>query len=184
LSRRYYALKAEQARLEKKVGRLTVTDTSKLHIRALETGEELHFAWRVYVPAGFKLRFEHNNGSGQSWNGSPQEFIARARIRRNDDGSWQFYLKRSGGASLSTFGGEEFSRMIDGRWDEVGIEQLAADDMVVMDSSEVACLLRLTLSDELKEEAKERLGRHLGERCQSSLMEIRFGSADAFQGIR
>lgn len=53
-------LVSEFERLKNKVGDLTVDDPSKVHVRVLDTGEDLHFAWRVYFPAGFPFSVKNS----------------------------------------------------------------------------------------------------------------------------
>jgi hypothetical protein len=47
----------ERSRLSEKydeparvTGDLPIADASKVHVRALDTGDPMHFAWRVYYP--------------------------------------------------------------------------------------------------------------------------------------
>jgi hypothetical protein len=59
-------LLAEQAQLEAEFGQMPIADPSKVYVLALETGEELHFAWRVHFPAKFYPRWQTKSGRGSS----------------------------------------------------------------------------------------------------------------------
>ena len=63
------------------------------------------------------------------------------------------------------------------RWDEVQVEQLGSDDTVaVIDRHKGAALLRLTVSDDLKREAKQKLGKYVDRVFEPALLDVRFGS--------
>ena len=175
-------LLTERRRLEKMVGLLPVGDLSKVHVRALETGDELHFAWRVYLPAGFRVRWECGDGSnGGSFSSVPREFIARVRLREDERGRLLVFVKQAGGSSRFGLGDEQVADLLRGRWDEVQVEQLALDDVVVVDADEVATLLRLTPSGDLMREAEQKLDKHFAKRFEKALLDVRFGSDQAFQ---
>ncbi len=175
-------LLAEKTRLEEKVGSLPISDPSKVHVRALETGEELHFAWRVYLPAGFSARWEcESGGSSSSSSSGTREFIARARLREDEHGTLYVFAKQDGGSMKLGLGNERLADLLRDRWREIGVEQLGSDGVVVVDGSQVATLLRLTLSDDLKREADEKLGKHFVGRFGKALFEVRFGSDQAFR---
>jgi len=180
--RRHQQLLAERERLEEQVGRLRIEDPSKVHVRALETGEELHFAWRVYFPAGFTLRAKDSN-SGSTWaskHPDPIEFIARVRFRERYDGQLNVFTKLAG-SSRSPIGDQRLADLLRGRWDEVQVEQLGSDAQIAIDADKGATLLRLTLSDDLKREASEMLSKSSAARFQTALFDMRLGSDKAFQ---
>lgn len=175
-------LLTEKRRLEKMVGSLSVGDRSKLHVRAMETGDALHFAWRVYLPASFKVKWKYgSSGSSSSSSSIPREFITRVRLRESERGSLHVFIKQAGGSSRFEIGDEQLADLLRGRWDEVRVEQLASDVVAVVDADEVATLLRLTLSDDLKREADEKLDKHFAKRFETALLDVRFGSDQAFQ---
>jgi hypothetical protein len=175
-------LLTERTRLEKKVGSMPIDDQSKVHVRALETGDELHFAWRVYLPAGFNIRWRYSDqGSSWSTSQSAREFIARVRLREDKRGIVYVFIKQCGGSSRSALGDGQVADLLRDRWDEVRVEQLAAEDVVVVDADEVATLLRLTLSDDLKREAEQKLNKYFAKRFETALLDVRFGSDQAFQ---
>jgi hypothetical protein len=180
--RKHQQLLAERERLEKQVGRLRIEDPSKMYVRALETGEELHFAWRVYFPAGFNLRAKNSN-SGSTWvskHAEPIEFIARVRFRERYDGLLNVFTKLAG-SRRGPIGDRRLADLLRGRWDEVQVEQLGSDGQVAIDADEGATFLRLTLSDDLKREAGEKLSKSLATRFQRLLFDMHLGSDKAFQ---
>lgn len=101
-------LLTEFRRLEKKVGHLPIEDPTKVYVRALKTDEELHFAWRVYLPAGFNVRWQ-NSGGGSSWssNSNAGEFIARVRFRQNDRGVLSVFTKQRSGSGMMGLGNRQ-----------------------------------------------------------------------------
>ncbi len=175
-------LLAEYYRLVNEVGDLEIGDPSKIHVRAIDTGEDLHFAWRVYLPAGFKANWKHNSGgTGSSWNSSPREFIARVRLLEDDGGRLRMFSKEDGGSGMFGFGNRELADLLRGRWDEIEVEQLGSDGIVVIKPDEVAVMLRLRLSDDLKHEAEEKLPKYMFKRFETEFFALRLGSDEAFE---
>src|SRR6478609_5418149 len=85
-------LRATQERLARKAGDLALNDPTRAHFLALPTGEPLHFAWRVYFPAGSSITIlDRNGGSSSLGIGSAEQFIARVRIREDDNGQLFLY---------------------------------------------------------------------------------------------
>ena len=175
-------LLAERGRLEKKVGSLPIGDPSKAHVRALETGEPLHFAWRVYLPAASNLRWKcSSGGSSCSSSSGASDFIARVRVRENEQGRLDVFTKQGGGSARLGLGDEQLADLLRDRWNEIRVEQLGANGVAVIDANEVSTLLRLTLSDDLKREAAEKLEERVVKRFQTALFDVRFGPDRAFR---
>lgn len=147
------AARAEYERLVRLTGDLPITDASKIHVLALETGESLHFAWRVYLPPNCRIMVKHNGGSSSSFQSNPQHLIARVRFREQPPGRLQVYTRFSGGSSQMGFGDDSLATFLRGRWDQVFVEQLGADKTAVLKLDEEAVLLRLTLPEELLSQA-------------------------------
>ena len=175
-------LRTEYERLAKKVGDLPIEDPSKVYVLALETDEKLHFAWRIYLPPNVKLRWQTSDG-GRSWSSyrDAREFIARVRFREDENGQLIVFTKRANGSGMFRFENRQVADLLRGRWDEIQVEQLGAGEIVTVEPDEIATLLRLTLSDELKQQANEKLDNNFKKRIQTDLFSIRFGSDDAFQ---
>ena len=79
------SLAAHHVRLLAAAGELPADDPTLIYLKALDTGDPLHFAWRVHLPANSHLEVRSRTGSGWSggfWSGSsPTDFIARVRLR-------------------------------------------------------------------------------------------------------
>src|SRR5689334_110913 len=78
-------------RMVRVAGDLAIADPTKVYIRALDMGEPLHFAWRVYLPPNYTLVVRNltgngSSGSSTSWSLNPVEFIARVRFRKDEQG--------------------------------------------------------------------------------------------------
>ena len=177
-------LLTEHSRLEEKFLSLPLEDPSKMHVRALETGEELHFAWRVYSPAGYYCRW-WNSGGGSPWQTTnAEEVVVRVRLREDEHGVLRVFVKQAGGSSLSEVGNRQVADLLRDRWDEVEVEQLGSDGVAVVDADEITTLLRLTLSDDLKRELDRKLGADYTRRYQRALLHVRFGPEEALWAQR
>ncbi len=174
---------AEHTRLEAKVGRLPIRDRSKLHVLSLETGDDLLYTWRVYIPADFAF-YCHSSRGQRGWRAgsdTPYERVYRLRLRVSDDGVLQVYEDCFGSSTMLDIGDRKFAEFIRERWNEVAVEQLGANKIAVIDADEVATLLRITLSDELMKEAKRKFGNSLMGHDENSLYHIRIGSRKAMR---
>ncbi len=181
---KHQELLTEHRRLEEKFLSLPLEDPSKMHVRALETGEELHFAWRVYSPAGYNCSW-WNNGGGSGWQTTDaEEAVVRVRLREDDDGVLRVFVKEVGGSCFLTLGNRQVTDLLRDRWDEVELEQLGSDGVAVVDADEVTTLLRLSLSDDLKWEFDRKLGADYAQRFQRALLHVRFGPEEALRDQR
>jgi len=145
-------------RLARKAGDLEVGDPNQVHLRAFPTGEPLHFAWRVYLPARYPARVRVRAGQSSSdtsgSRGQPMEFIARVRFREDENGVLNVYWKFAGYGIREAVGDRAFATLLRGRWDEVAVEQLGADGLVGLDADRSVTLLRLRLPADLQESAR------------------------------
>lgn len=181
-SQTHQPLLAEQKRLEQKVGTLRIEDPSKMHVRALETGEPLHFTWRVYLPVGSTVLRREDGRARFGWPiREPREFMLRVRFREDDDGVLRVFTQRTNGSGTSELGSRQLADLLRDRWDEIQVEQLGRDHLVVVEPDEVPILLRLTLSEELRREAEQKLSQREWKRFQTELFGYRIGSDKAFQ---
>src|SRR3954447_22163269 len=90
--------------LARVTGDLPIEDPSKVYVLALDTGEELHYAWRIYFPRNARLIVTDNAGSqSSSWSSTPAEFIARVRIREDDQRRFEVYYRFLSGSSRWSF---------------------------------------------------------------------------------
>ena len=112
----------------------------------------MHYAWRVYFPRNSRLILTDGAGSqSTSWSSDPDEFIARVRIREDDQGRLEIYSHFSGGSSRMSLGDKSLADLLRGRWDEVRVEQLGAGDVAAIDPGRPEVLLRLTLPETMRD---------------------------------
>jgi hypothetical protein len=149
---------AEFRRLAKEIGDLTIEDGSKVHVLALETGEPLDFAWRVYVPTDFSTRIGFGGqmfDSGYSGNQDPVDFIVRARFRKSADGSLDIFVKEGDGSMRPNYVNKEVAALIRDHPEWVRVEQLGKDGIAVVDPKRNVLLLQLRMSPEMEAEARK-----------------------------
>src|SRR4051794_9503403 len=96
-------LEARYARMVRIAGDLPVADPSKVYIRAVDTGEPLHYAWRIYLPPNYTLIVRNrtgygSSGSSTSWSLNSVEFLARVRLRKDEQGLMHVYTHFDGGS--------------------------------------------------------------------------------------
>ncbi|MFO0892383.1 MAG: hypothetical protein U0790_24990 [Isosphaeraceae bacterium] len=173
-------LERTYARMVAAVGDLPIGDPGKIHLRALETGEPLHFAWRVYFPANSNVRVSSPNGGFfTSSSSGATEFLARVRLRENAQGQIDLYTHFSGGSSRSTLFDPKLTKLLHGRWGEIRVEQLGSPDLAVLDPDKPAILLRLILPEDLQAEARKVLDEYDLKRIIPEFYELTIGPPDA-----
>jgi hypothetical protein len=169
--REHRQLRAEHRVLKAEVGLVSVGDPTKLHVAAIETGDPLDFAWQVYLPAKFELRWKAQFGGGASsgshggGNTDPFYDLLRVRIRETAEGRPQVWFKHRSGSSLMGVSPRDFKLLKNG---SVLIEQLGQHETAILDRDQVGTLL---------------LVRELGP-DKKPLIEVRFGTPEAFQRER
>jgi hypothetical protein len=167
-------LQAEYHRLVRLTGDLDIKDPSKVYLQAVETGEPLHFAWRVYLPQGRTWNVEMKGLGSVSTTGIVGgESIARVRLLENKDGGLSIFEHFGNATSQSTLGDTSLVEFLKGRWGKVKVEQMGSDGAVATDPNELAVILRVTLPDDLRAEAKAKLAPWLMDQVSSSLFELR-----------
>ncbi len=171
-----YKLSKTVERLSAKTGDLLIADPSMVYVQALPTGEPLHFAWRVYLPANYKLNLrEGSGGQTSSSSTSPSDFIARVRFREYESGDLHVYTRFEGGSSRSNLGDKTLARLLHNRWDKLQIKQLGADEVAVFAPNHAVTLLQLTLSEEMRQEARKTLAPDLQETYVPDLFKMELG---------
>ena len=169
-------LGAEYRRLADKTGEPPIRDASKVVVSALETGEPLHFAWRVHLPPNYRFSLWHSDGSYSSgWQSSAVESIARVRFREDEQGCLHVYTRFSGGASRMQVDGPALADLLRDRWHEIEADQLGAGGPVVLDADQPTRLLRLTLSQRLQDDARTALPDGSRERHVPVLFDLHLG---------
>ncbi len=168
------------ARLARKTGDLLIADPTMVNLQALATGEPLHFAWRVYFPPNYKQTLSGSTGGfGVSSSGQPSEFIARVRLRQDDQGVLQVYTHFANGSSRSSIGDQKLAEVFRGRWDKIRVEQLGAPELALVKPDQHAVLLRLTLPDDLQDQARKNLSAVNQKRVSPVLFELDLGPKPA-----
>ncbi|QDV35153.1 hypothetical protein [Tautonia plasticadhaerens] len=143
--------------LAEEAGELPLTDPGRIHLTALETGDPMHFAWRIYVPAsGSSVSLRSPGGSfGAGWSGiSPLEYVGRVRFREGESGLLEFYSSVGSGGNTASLGDEAMADLLRGRWDEIRVDRAGEGELVVPEEGETTVLLRLSLPEDLAEEAR------------------------------
>jgi hypothetical protein len=166
-------LRAEYGLLAAEVGSLDVqpVNDDKLHLVAIKTDDPLDFAWQIYVPGGFNLRWTERVGSGSSGSSGstttdPYFDLVRVRLRQQSDGGWQIWMKHRSGSSR--FGVSPREAKLLQRRDLLTIEQIGTGGAVILDGQQVGTMLRLSPRDAGDSEP---------------LLEIRIGSQQAFEKL-
>lgn len=169
-------LSERHARLARITGDLPIADASRVHVQALETGEPMHYAWRIYYPPSYKAILGNSDGDwSTSWSSSSSEFIARVVFRQDDEGLLQVYTHFSGGSSQSSLGDEALAKLLCDRWGKIRVEQLGSPHLATLGPNQPAILLRLTLPDDLRAEARKLLSPYDRERYVPVLFELNLG---------
>jgi hypothetical protein len=172
-------LEARYERMVKIAGDLPIADPTKVYIRALDTGEPLHYAWRVYLPPNYTLIVRNragngNGGSSTSWSLNSVEFIARVGFRKDEQGLMNVYTRFHNGSSMSGFGGRAVTELLTAHPGEVRVEQLGSSGIAVVQPDQSAVLLRMSLPEELVGEAHKGQSPR-GLKADPLLFELEFG---------
>jgi hypothetical protein len=159
-------IRAKIERMSRTAGDLIVADPSKIHVLALDTGEPLHFAWRVFLPADYEL-VERNTGARPVGVSAPvsvssREVILRVRFREDAEGRLNLYATQEHGSSRSGFGGKSLSKVLHGRFDKVLVEQLGTKGPVTVGVDEPLDLLSLKLPPDMDAEVSKEAARQDG----------------------
>jgi hypothetical protein len=169
-------LTERHGRLARMAGELPIADPTKVYIRALDTGEPLHFAWRVYFPPNYRQSLRSRfGGLGSSTSTKPSEFIARVRFREDDEGFINMYSRFASGSSRSTFGDKGLADLLRNRWDNVRVEQLGTPEVAILETDQPAVMLRLTLPYDMQDEARKRLSPGIHPQFLPVLFELEVG---------
>jgi hypothetical protein len=151
-------LEAQHRRLVAAAGDLPVEDPTLIYLKALDTGDPLHFAWRVHLPANANLKLQSrsvNGWSGGSWSGSaPMDFIARVRFREDEQGMVNVYTRYVGSSSRSSIGSPMLARLLRDHARELKVEQAGTSGVATLDPNmkKPMVLLRLALPESLHDE--------------------------------
>jgi hypothetical protein len=172
-------LEVRYARLVNKTGDYPIADPSEVYVGAIETGEPLHFAWRVYFPPKYNQIVTARVGrvaSTRNTSSTPSlDFIARVRIREDTQGVLQLNTRFAGGGSQIGLGDKTLAELLRGRWDKIRVEQLGAAGLSVVEPDKSAVLLRLTLPGDLRDEARKKLSAYAIDQCIPEMFSLKIG---------
>jgi hypothetical protein len=173
-------LQAEYRRLSAITGELAIDDPAKLSIRAIDTGEPLHFAWRVYVPPNYRQIVKRSTGgSSRSSSSSSRQFIARVRFRLDEQGYLSVYSRFAGSSTGETLGDRRLGELLQGGWNKIEAMQLGAGGAASLAAGDSAVLLRLTLPPEMQEAARQGLPADMQNAFVPVLYELTLGPQTA-----
>lgn len=171
-------LEARYRRLANVAGDLEIVDTTKVYLLALDTGEPLHFAWRMHTPASYTSIFSHASGGGSGTStstfGAPSDRIVRVRFRRDAAGRLLVFEKNGGGSSVLTIE-DDMAKFLAGREGELIVERIAAEGPVDLDPSASATLLRVAMPPSMVAEARAALPAHVVDRHTPDIVTITIG---------
>ena len=151
-------LRKEHDRLCQLTGKLEIKDPSKVHVKAIDTGEPLHFAWHCYFPPNTKMQWSTGSGGGSSWSSAAVQCIARVRFHKDKSGEMRVFQKYPGG---STFGSLHVGSALE-RPEELEIEQLGTDKLVTFSPNESIIFLKLTATEDLQKKVPKYLRKSRG----------------------
>jgi hypothetical protein len=105
-------LSAKYRHLTSLTGELPIADRSKVYVKSLDTGDPLHFAWRVYFPPRSSQLLVYRFGAGKytCWPCPTYDSIARVRIRPDNRGAAQVYVQFGGISTQLDLGDKEIAR--------------------------------------------------------------------------
>ncbi len=172
-------LRARYEQLTRGTGDFSIIDPSRIHVLALDTGEPMHFAWRVYLPANYEL-IPRGRGSGVVSASPPsecpsRELILRVRFREDAGGRLNLYQVNEGSSSRGAFGHQSLSKVLHGRFDKVLVEQLGTPNLVSVGADEPLNLLRLKLPADMDAEMIREMSPSERASYNSEFFELSFG---------
>ena len=139
-------LQPEYERFKRLTGELIPQDPAKVYVRALPTDDPLEFAWRVYLPANYRLQVHHESGSSSGSSSDPVNTIARVRLKEID-GTWRVYKKVAYGSSLSSLP-PKVGKFLSEHPEQLQVEQLGRGTTAEFSTSDSFVLLQLTAAAE------------------------------------
>lgn len=142
-------LAKEHARLVRKVGTLQIKSPDKVYLQALDTGEPLHFAWRVYLPENHTFGMNSKTRLRSSGSSSRSEFTLRYRFYQQR-GKWFVYKETfyfNHGTDYEVKSPDLIAALSAGleRIRQLQIEQLGLHGTVEIGREETVVLLKIRL---------------------------------------
>ena len=163
-------------------GYLDVSDSSKVHVVALPSEDQLHFRWRIYLPDKCTVNWRTNQwGDVSDSSTGPSDFIAQVRLRIDDGSFVRVFKDLEAYGGVGSLGGRELQEFMRDRWDDVEILQLGSGGPAAVDPEGVTTLLRLQLPKEMADEAESILPASWANQVVPVLYQVQFGTKEAWQ---
>jgi hypothetical protein len=175
-------LQAEYEDLRREIPELEVAHPSRLTLRAMPTGDPMHFAWRIQIPSSFPFVLASGGGVGTSTHASPRDIIHRVRFRAEPGGRLQVYSGSTGGSSVQSIGDEALGRFLAEHWSELLVEQLGVDRQPTLQADQHATLLRISLPEPLRRQAVAALPQWAGTPLLTDFYKIEIGQKPQSNG--
>ncbi|MHB1561332.1 MAG: hypothetical protein ACYC61_28125 [Isosphaeraceae bacterium] len=176
-ARERVGLTARYKRLVAAAGDLAVDDPNMVYLKALDTGDPLHFAWRVHLPAAADLNVRCRTGNGigmeESWSlAAPTDLIARVRLGENESGRVGFYTRPYVGNVL-WLDSPVLVQLLREHTSELKVEQAGKLGAVMLDpnSKQHTVLLCVTMPESWRDKAR----RDLPDLSSTTLVEMTVG---------
>lgn len=189
---RLQAYRVEAARLQAKWGALQVDVPEKIYLRAVQTDDPLHFAWRLHLPGGTTYSLVNRLANGYTSASiqatDPVEFLARCHLRIGDDGLETFVDVHASGQGghrsvrQNNFG--ELAELITATDQPLSIELLGAGKAVMLEPDQPATLLQIRASESLREAIVQQDDRRLDQYLDEPLYAFLVADEDAYRRIQ
>ena len=131
------------------------------------------------MPAGEKVYWKNRGNEAEIPVNGPLSFVANVRFRDGENGTLSVWWGFEGTAAVSSWGGAGLYRLLDGRWGEMEVEQLAADGKIVMKPGELTSLLRIRMGGRMREEAQVLLSPRVADLYVPEFFHLQLGTRKA-----
>lgn len=164
-----------------------IGDPTKVHVRALATGEDLFFSWHLYVPEGVSLCCRENYrqfGINWVWKRASgvSDCFATVQLRERFGGDVMVDIGLNDDRDVPyRLGGRDLWNFLRDHQDRIQIAQFGGNGVEEVEADEVVPLLRLTLPDELMKEFTERLDLWYPQHASGdNVLLLELGTTEAF----
>lgn len=177
-SRKRASLSDRVAGIEKSIGVFPISDPNLVYVQALETENPLEFAWRIYLPANYKMTrvlqsFSSGSTSSGGLNTNPTEFIARV-IFREKNGMLECFSNFGNSSSVTGFQGPVYADAFQNNFNRLEIKQLGKTGQEALDPDKELTLLRISFSSDLQHAMKHKFADSIVGEFGSEIIRIQF----------
>lgn len=177
-------VRGEHDLLAAQFGTLDVEDPEKYYVVRIDTGDPMHFAWRIYRPDKLQLKTRASSigGGSNSWSlsGPAGEEIFRIRFRIDERGM-RVFSKRQGSSSTFGLGDPQTDGFLKKHWEELDIEVMGDGEAEEAATDQVLKLLSIRVPESLAAQANQEIGRQVFQMPPQPIMIFRMGTREAFQ---